>query len=173
MSTIQTDCGNLALFAIECEVFIPTDPDWIFGHFRFWLGGIAVGNWSDTTSLIGCINWLQEFTETPVNRYEPGLLSIPKEEIFHLLCDNVKWEHGEYQPYADTYGRFHINHLGMSAFDQYDILLVENQEQQRILWRKQENSTIYDVRLPANEMQKVAKLFLDWFMKDITNSLII
>lgn len=167
MSKTCTICGNPDSFAIECEVINVKDKDWVFGHFRFWLQGIAVGDWDDSVSLAACANWLQEFVDVPMDRYEPGLLSLPKSEVFDLLLDSVTWDGQEYKPYINIYGRFHIDHLGMSAFNRYDILLVEDQERQRVLWRQGEDPTIHEAYFPAGEIQKVAKVFVEWFRNQI------
>lgn len=159
--------GSKKLFAIECEIQLRTDT-WVFGNFCFWIFRKDVGNYEDFTSLNGCFGWLKHFIEDPRDRNEPGLMEMPPEEIFFLLYDSFMPEGLQYnsdnkEPFKDTFGRFYISHLGMSSFDRFDILLIENSFQQRVLWRDASNLIIHEAILPAGEIQRVSQEFCRWF----------
>jgi hypothetical protein len=53
----------------------------------------------------------------------------------------------------------------MSSFDRCDILLIEDEIQQRLLWRTADDLEIKEAFLPAGEMQRVAEDFYQWFKK--------
>lgn len=38
--------GTKDTLAIEAEAEEPVDPGWVFGHFRIWAEGRALGNWA-------------------------------------------------------------------------------------------------------------------------------
>lgn len=161
--------GNRNLFAIESEIESIVDS-WVFGYFRFWISQKVVGNYSDSTSLNGCFDWLKNFIENPLDRYEPGLINMPAEKVFYLLYDSFMPEGTQYspvnkEPFEYTFRRFYISHLGMSSFDRFDILLVENDNHQRILWRDAKDFIIYNTILPVGTIQQVAEEFCQWFVE--------
>jgi hypothetical protein len=158
--------GDKGLFAIECELTERLDG-WVFGHILFWLCGNAVGNWEDSTDLKGCLNWLKKYANEVCNRFEDALEGLSKESVFKLLHDSVMLTEGidikEKPKFDDIFSRFHISHLGMSSFEQFDILLIEQPNgEQRCLWRCAGNNDVQECYLPKEEMQRVAKLCCIW-----------
>jgi hypothetical protein len=155
--------GHQSQFAIEWEID-EVNPPWIIGHIRFWAHDQPIGNWDDFTSLNGCANWLCVFASEPENRFEPDLLSRSKEEIFHLLYASFMYDlamgsRGGEEPFEGTYRRFNISHLGMSSFDRYVVLLVEEPQRQRLVWQSSEDYLVKEAMLPSGEMQRVAQEF--------------
>lgn len=163
--------GDKKVFAIECEL-VERIGDWVFGHILFWFCGNAVGDWEDSTDIKGCLNWLRKFVNEACDRFEYDLNRIDKDHVFKLLYDSVIFtgdsEKKEKPVFDDIYSRFHISHLGMSSFEQYDILLVEQPNaEQRCLWRYAENNYVQECYLPKDEMQRVAKLCCIWLESEI------
>ena len=162
--------GNPARFAIEAEVEPATD-DWIFGRIRFWLFGVAVGDWTDSADLKGCVRWLRDFAEEPRDRYDARLTGLSNEAIFDLIYTPVMdGRRGiadpDEQPIPRAYSRFHITHLGMSSFDRYVLLLVKEADgRERCLWRGGGDEVIRDCWLWPNEMERVASDFCDQFAR--------
>lgn len=66
---------------------------------------------------------------------------------------------------SDIYRRYHISHLGMSSFDRIGLLLVEEPECQRVIWHETGDPTIYEVKLPVGEMQRIGEAFCQWFQE--------
>jgi Immunity protein 42 len=147
-------------FAIQLEVLDVIDG-WVFGSFVFWIADTIVGNPEDkTVDLQGCVNWLTDFINNPCNRFEPGLYSMDKEQIFLLLCSSVISTDQRTtlvkEQYENIFSRFHISHLGMSSFDKLNILLIENEAKEcRCIWQ-QDNQEIKDAFLKTGEFEKVA-----------------
>lgn len=163
--------GSLKSFAIECEIVEWVDTTWVFGHLRFWLGGSPIGDWEDWTSLKDCIAWFRDFIDNPENRFEPVLKDKPKEEIFRLLYNSVmNVQDPILPPFEQVYKRFHISHLGMSAFADYVVLLLlEEPHCQRVIWKKIAEPMIHEVVLPPGELQHVGEEFYQWFQEQETN----
>ncbi|WP_321532122.1 Imm42 family immunity protein [uncultured Desulfuromonas sp.] len=165
--------GDKSLFAIECEVTEQLD-EWDFGHIIFWFCNNAVGNWEDSTDLRGCLNWLNKFSSQVCNRFEDALEGLNKESVFKLLYDSVIFtgtsEIKEKPKFEDIFSRFHISHLGMSSFEQFDILLIEQQNgQQRCLWRHADSNEINECYLPKKEMQRVAMHCCIWLKENVNS----
>ena len=161
--------GDRSRFAIEAE------PDsfvegWILGHFRFWIDGKDVGDWDDAADLKGCLWWLKDFQRNPWDRFDASLVGLDPCHIFRLLYDTVMAPGGianpEEQPVPNAYPRFHLSHLGMSSFEQFDLLLVKDEAgRERLLWRKADSAVIHEFTFEPNEMEVVAGQFCDQFEK--------
>jgi hypothetical protein len=162
--------GDTNQFAIQCE-FTAEEKGWIFGRFRFVLRNKCCGDWNDETDLRGCASWLLDFVENPRNRYEPDLLTLPAIEVFDRTVKSVMGsapgEHRSTELYPNTFSRFHISHLGMSSFNCFTVILIEDQFQQRCLWRKVTSSEIHDCRFESGLMQSVARGFCQQLIKEI------
>jgi hypothetical protein len=163
--------GQPERFAIEAEPELPAG-DWIYGRFRFWLGGLPVGNWEDSADLKGCVSWLREFATVLRDRYEPRLWNLAPAEVFGLVFDPVMGPTGianpAKQPIPHAFSRFHISHLGMSSFDKFDLVLLKDEEgAERCLWRNAEAPGIHECRLSRNEMEDVAEKFCRRFELDV------
>lgn len=162
--------GNKKTFAIECEITEQID-DWVFGHFLFWLCDNSIGDREDSTDLKGCLMWLKDFLNTKRNRFEREIINIDKYTLFDLLYNSViptneKCEHEA--KFDDIFSRFHISHIGMSSFDNFDILLIELPHKiYRCLWRSVDNKEIKECYIPKNDMENITKICSDWLENEI------
>jgi hypothetical protein len=159
--------GRQERFAIEAEPQQQVDG-WLLGRFRFWLCGRPVGDWDDWADLRGCVRWLRDFASVPRDRYEPSLAAAPPEKVFRYLYDPVMGDGTSSTPFDDGFARFHISHIGMSSFEQFDMLLLHDAHGgERCLWRRAGTDAIEECRLWRSEMERVAKEFCDLFEKEI------
>jgi len=160
--------GRKERFAIEAEAEDRIDG-WVLGRFRFWLCGRPVGDWDDSADLKGCVRWLRDFASIPRNRHEAALAAAPAETVFRCAYDPVMADgRSSTSRVEDAFGRFHISHIGMSAFEQFDILLLYDEHGgERCLWRRAGSAAIEECRLWRNEMETVAKEFCDLFEKEM------
>ncbi len=164
--------GSKNSFAVQTEVTEKVD-DWVFGTFVFWLGNKLVGDLDDSSvDLKGCLNWIKDFLSRPKNRFEPGLYEMDKDQAFIQLCGSVILrDHQDaffaQEKYNDTFSRFHISHLGMSSFDNLNLLLVENEQGlQRVLWQ-QGDEEVDDAYLLKNELSSVLKKTEEFLVSEI------
>lgn len=162
--------GNKSRFAIACEIEYLIDNH-VLGRFQFWVEEKPIGDWDDLAYLLGCANGLYEFVKLPKNRFELELENKSKEEVFFLLFDSfmpAATEEDVEPPFEGTERRFHISYLGMSSFiDRFDVLLIETECEQRILWRDAKDQVMHEAILPANEIQAVAIEFCRWFASQV------
>lgn len=153
--------GDKALFAIEWHIETCVDA-WVFGHFRFWAKAQPIGNWEDSTSLGGVKNWMCAFAKEEGQRINVELFVLPLKEAFNILYDSVfvhTPKDGTEQREVSRLFRHYISHLGMSAFDTYDIFLIDGESHQRLIWRSANDPKLNEVVLPRGEMQKIALVF--------------
>ena len=94
--------------------------------------------------------------------------NLSESHIFRLLHDAVMAPGGianpEEEPVPNAYPRFHLSHLGMSSFEQFDLLLVKDEVgRERLLWRKADSPLIHELTFEPNEMEVVTGQFCDQF----------
>jgi hypothetical protein len=166
--------GEKNVIAIECEIE-DIISDQVFGRFQLWLTGYSVGNWDDKNVFLqGCYNWAKDFWENPQNRFEPTLFEKDGHEIFELLYDSVMASpnyKGPFlidPPYENIYSRFHLSHIGMSSFNRYDLLLVEDKDgRQRVLWRFADDGIIHESYFPPSTIQQLVVEYCAWFEQQV------
>ncbi|MDP3279190.1 MAG: Imm42 family immunity protein [Deltaproteobacteria bacterium] len=155
--------GNRERFAIEAEIEECIDG-FTLGHLRFWICGRAVGDWEDSVDLLGCLRWLKDFRDHPRKRFEPGLWHLPAGEVFRRVYDPVMAgaKSASESCVPDAYARFHISHLGMSSFNRFDLLLLEDEHgAERCLWREAATEDLHECYLKSFEMESVAGEFCE------------
>ncbi|WP_091242170.1 Imm42 family immunity protein [Aquimonas voraii] len=163
--------GDGGRFCVEYEI-AETVETWVFGKLCFIVDGSIVGDPGDrSVDLKGCLRWLEEFLAQPKARYEPGLFDMPKEQAFLRLGASVltSEDGGDFakEIYEDTYGRFHISHLGMSSFDSVVLLLAQDEKgRSRLIW-KDGAGGLHEAVLPAGEVERVLQSAADALRKSI------
>src|SRR5690606_19989607 len=120
-----------------------------------------------------CVNWLRDFVEAKQRRYEPGLFELSAREVFRLLTEGVLVfftpDEGVGEYYPNSLSRFHVSHLGMSAFDRTTIVLIENEiGEQRLVWTSPEE-TILEAILPPGLMQRVLSEAINCMEEEFSN----
>ncbi len=161
--------GDKSRFAIEAEPDSFVDG-WILGHFRFWIDGEQVGDWGDVADLKGCLWWLRDFQAVPRDRFDAKLVGLAPDTIFHLLYDAALGPRAisdpAMQPIPDAVPRFHLRRLGMSSFEQFDLLLIKDDlGRERLLWKAADSALIHEFTFEPNEMEVVAGQFCEQFEK--------
>lgn len=158
--------GDKQKFAVIVEIS-EILQGWLLGQFAFVFRGRLCGNWNDAADLRGCHSWMRDFAVSPTNRFEPGLMNLTPSEIVHDLVRPVMRSASDPavpEKYIDTYSRFHISHLGMSSFDRFRLVLIEDAKFQRCIWQDLSNEEIiYDDPFPRGHMQAVAGVFCKEF----------
>ena len=147
-----------------------------------WVAGHSVGDYSDSADLRGCLNWLIDSVSGADDRREPSLDDCSKEEVFRLIYETFvltipKGVHLlEYEPpeesdemvaarltYPDARNRFHLDHVGMSSFDQWSVILVARGDgAQRFIWKKSRDYKIFETILSEHCFEEVASKFIEW-----------
>jgi hypothetical protein len=149
--------GDKERVFIECVVeYVFEDRN--YGRFRLWANNRAIGNWDEITHLDGVVSWLK-YESLPLNsnRREDRLINKSIFEIFATIYDPVMDEKLTTMlplfSIEDSYGRFHISHIGLSSFNDFAVLLIESIATQRILWFSFLEAKFYDAVFPASVLQ--------------------
>ncbi|WP_155892089.1 hypothetical protein [Conexibacter woesei] len=155
--------GDPEVVAIEAELEEPIDPGRWFGHFRLVVQGEGIGDWDDLAMVRGIVAWWESFVAEPVERWEHRLDGLSPEEAFDVVYDDVFGDDADVT--LGAFGRYHINRLGMSAFDEVTLILFEPPgDEQWLLWRVQrgdpETWVVRHAVLPRGALQKVGAEFV-------------
>ncbi|WP_266160582.1 Imm42 family immunity protein [Dyella silvatica] len=151
--------GNKNKFAVHIDVKGIHDG-WVFGTYIFWVNGASIGDENDdSVDLKGCWNWMRDFVESSMNRYEPGLYEMDKVQAYIYLAASVLPREMSFgfaeEIYSDTYERFHVSHIGMSSFDRVTLLMLTNEQgMERLVWREGDGD-IQDAYLGAGQLESV------------------
>jgi len=160
-------CGSSDRFAVKWEVCRRFE-DQIFGKFALVIVGEEVGDYyDDGTYMIGCYHGIKEFMEIQKSRFEPGLFEMDKVLAYRNLVNPIYAENFGSEPmvevYKNTYGRFHVGYLGMTALDEYVLLLVQSQTgESRFIWKKWDGD-IQEAYVATGEVEAVFSEFLSVF----------
>ncbi len=158
---MHTVVGESDLLAIEFELEEPQDARWMFGRFRLRALGQVIGDADDVVTLRAVANWWHTFVATSVIRWDRQLEGLAAEEVFRILRDVVYGDIAD-DGLDNVFARYHINQLGMSAFDPYVVLLVEPPGQRQwLLWRREDSAdSVHEAWLPAGTLQAVGAEFV-------------
>ena len=156
--------GREGVVAIEAELEEPIDEQWVFGHFRLRFPHATLGDWDDVVTLRAvCSSW-QRFGEEDRPRWDERLRGLPLDEVYEVLRASA---YDDEQEIPGAYERFHVNSLGMSAFDPYIVLLIEPPgEGQRLIWRQTAGAhPVQEAWLPDRTLQQVGAEFVTGLRK--------
>jgi hypothetical protein len=165
--------GDRARFAIEAEPRQHHDRR-VLGGFRLWLFERAFGDWNDAADLLGCVGWLEDLATKPRQRLEPSLDLLSPEEVFRRIYDpamapDARWD-AEPEGVRNVYSRFNMSHIGMSAFDRVDVLLLHRADgTERCLCREMPSGQIFGYELEPREVENVAAAFAREFRRAVAS----
>jgi hypothetical protein len=159
--------GSKKLFSIEAKIK-SSQENWVFGSIRFWIDSKPIGNWDDITALNACYNWIQGFSFGKNDNKAEDLFNLPPIQAYELIMAELRGSPTNYGRNLDIKDpmSFDISVLGMSSFDNLDILMIKNEAGiEKCIW-KIGNGNVEQFLLPANEMERVASEFCAEFEKE-------
>ena len=156
--------GRQSTFVIEAEIddCIGT---WVFGRLRLWLCGELLGYWENAVVLHNCpesLSWLYQET---VNRYEPGIWSVPPADIFHLLHDlPMLGGLPDRGAVRDAYSRFVVSDVGIASLFGFRVLLLKDEGgAERCIWNECGKSEVHDCYLAPMAVEDTVREFCSRF----------
>ena len=155
--------GDKSKAAFEVTI-VEMVEGWIFGTFILWINNSSIGDKEDqSVDLKGCINWLRDLTQNPVNRFDEWLCTLPKNEVWeYVVTQTMQWPQSKSSLIPDAFTRFHVTHVGMSSFDNYTVVLIRGPGKDRCLWQLK-NEELHDEHIDQLAIEKSAKHLIDWF----------
>jgi hypothetical protein len=158
--------GSQKRFSVQAEVHKPAGR-YVFGQICFWAGSKQIGDYDQTVLLRPVADFLRATIRYQSKRSDPALSCLSPEQIL----DNIyKALYGDRQvgPQADSehararYSKFCICPNGCEAFDGELAVLMEQDTEERFIWRDFADRSVNEIRLGANEYEACVRAFLEW-----------
>lgn len=164
---MRTVVGDPNVAAIEVDIEEPRDDRWLLGQFRLHVLGEAIGDWDDIVTLRAVVAWWQAFAVEQVDRWDIRLEGLGAQEVFTKLRDAVYSKDAD-EGLVDVFARYHVNRLGMSAFDPFVVVLVEPPDRRQwLLWQRENGpDDVHEAWLPARTLQTLGAEFVAAIERD-------
>ena len=155
-------------FAIEVGDIadVPTEYG-IFIQFRFWIGGIPIGDWDDIIPIDPSIQYAEELCTTEVYRRERLFHAASAANVFNkVYYGYFKYDY-TINPIIvpDLKDRFHLDDIGLvSIYDKYGIVLVgcTNETERIIVKDLRSDIFLVDIQLPFGFVESALKDYVAW-----------
>lgn len=170
--------GDKGKIAIEYELEEPLTRH-LLGHICFWIKGIQIGDYDVIAPLgvtgVAC----EKIIRRAAWRRDQRLLMMDKFEVMRMLRAAVYPEEGEddQERIARELGIDHIEGADLSlslaaeltryflaphngeAFDDWYLVLVENELHDRLIWSQQPRGGVEDAFVPHGEFSRLCEIF--------------
>jgi len=169
------DFGNRTSFGITLELDENYGGSWLFGRFCYWIGGYAVGNYDDGTSLADLVVNMKYIIGDCGKRFCPPLLDMPTDRAFQIIrnsLDSTSDEIFRYVPQDFLPARFDVC-IPVDVFDSWKIFLVDGVNVSKLFFFDIDASQLSAVTLAvgkADDVFRAAYSYLDSFYESVVNS---
>jgi hypothetical protein len=148
-------CASKDRFAIESEITgeYPEHVSWVFGLVCFWMGGERIGNFTQALMLSVPVSGLDYLLDHRGKLDASELCNIPKEQVFHLIRTSLYNVNGEDKDMRELvrlenmYRRYVLCPGLCEAFDGDTVIVLECEDNVRIVWKAYESSATNEVHL--------------------------
>jgi hypothetical protein len=160
--------GQPCRFAVEVgdidREFSPTEP---FLAFRFWLGGVPLGDWEDRISLKASIAWARLFVSHSSERETSRFPEMSAYDMYlHVYRRFFDSDYAtEPQVSRNLRDLCHLDSIGMGAIeDKVGVIAVATKDNMErvIAVDLRSDHVLSDVRLPLGECDVVLRSYIEW-----------
>ncbi|HEX8171952.1 MAG TPA: Imm42 family immunity protein [Thermoanaerobaculia bacterium] len=146
--------GDTQTFAIEAELETRSGK-FELGHLRFWIGGVAVGDYDDTSDLAASRRWARTFLDASPRRTRADLDDASAAEVFralHMPEAAAAWDRDP----------FVLDDVGESSLrDRWSIVVVRRADgRDRMIVRDGRRNTITETTLPTGTCDTVLREYV-------------
>lgn len=159
--------GEVRSFAIESSDILKDVGPGPFVHLRFWVGGVAVGDWRAFVPLSASVEHANVFIENARYRRERVFArQTTAEEILLQVYDaffNSDYRQGAFFP--NLRDRFHLDEIGLASLqDQYGIVIVTTSgDLDRVIVRDVvQGAVVADVAITTGNAEAALVTFSAW-----------
>jgi hypothetical protein len=153
--------GEKGNFALEVSFTKSKDPQFV--SFRMWIDGLSVGDYEDLIYKRHLESQLVDLLSRKTNRESKYLFELPENLVFCELL--INFDCGNHIPLlrtSDPYarGRFSIEYIGLSAFENICMFLITTDDLSRLVWCHYDTRDLHDKIVPSKEFDSVVHEFL-------------
>jgi hypothetical protein len=162
--------GDAGAFAIEAE-FTEVDGKWTYGRLRFWLAGVPIGDFDDTSDLAGSARWGHTFLAASSRRTRADLDGAPSHEVFELLYGRFVVPihliaRPRDKPLAGFWDRdpFVLDEVGESSLrDDFGVVIIRQGDgSERLIAKRFDDERLLEARAPNGEVDRVIASYCAW-----------
>ena len=167
MNSASTIIGHKSRLAFESAIKAKSicGP---LGHFCLWGGGNRIGDFDDVVVLRGIQGQVEKSLSYSGVRMDESLADLSGKSVLDAVREGIFGEGGSIaEVIADDryYRRFHIGELGLSAFDDWEAVLLEVPTGVRFIWARAGGVNANEILLRREEYEGCAMKWLDWFQE--------
>jgi hypothetical protein len=159
--------GETSGFGIEAE-FLEVSGKWTFGHLRFWLQSVALGDFEDTSDLASSARGGRIFLAASAQRTRPDLDAEPAAAVFeHLYGRFMQSVHDPViKPWPGSWDRdpYLLDDVGESALrDDFAVVVTRGADgRDRMIAMCYEEEQLLEALLPAGTCDRVIDEYCSW-----------
>lgn len=162
--------GDVATFAVEAE-FVEVYEKWTYGRLRFWLNGVPVGDFDDTSDLATSARWGRTFLAASTRRTRAELDWMASDEVYELLYGRfVEPIHTTApKPWPGPWDRepYVLDEVGESALrDKFAVVVVRRGDgTDRILINCFDEDRLLVACVPQGDCDRTIESYCEWAEK--------
>jgi len=166
--------GDKEFFAIEFKIDSYVDK-YVFGFIKFWINGIAVGDFEELVTISITVSYLEQFLQQGgVNVYK-GSEKLNKDCLFYELHDVFiaditpplncrKFEQGYSLNIGEFREKYWLDEIGEDSFrDKISCVILHEPilDRERIVWKDLKEELVFEGFIPKGMFVAVVKTFLE------------
>jgi hypothetical protein len=158
--------GAKARFAVQGE--LPAERQaYAFGRICLWAGGFRIGDYEQTVIVTVPAEYFRQTLRERGNRHDPALDGRSAEEVLRVVHDALFGDPGDAPMRTlverrKRFAKFCICPNGSEAFDGDQMVLLEQQENARLIWRGHDETATQEIGLALGEYEGTIQSFLAW-----------
>lgn len=162
--------GDIATFAVEAE-FVELYGKRTYGRLRFWLNGVPVGDFDDTSDLATSARWGRTFLAASSRRTRAELGCMAADEVYELLYGRFVEPINTTapKPWPGPWDRdpYVLDEVGESSLrDKFSVLVVRRGDgADRILIKCFDEERLLEACLSQGACDRVIASYCEWVEK--------
>ncbi len=159
--------GSSSNFAIEAQ-FVEVYGKWTYGRLRFWVNGVALGDFDDTADLATSARWGRTFLTASPRRTRAELDHIPSQDVYELLygrfVEPVNSETSKPWPGPWNRDPYVLDEVGESSLkDKVAIVVVRKGDgSDRVLVNRFDEHQVFETCVPEGHCDCVFESYCTW-----------
>lgn len=164
--------GKQERFAIECEIYARGGSGQVLATMCFYAGGHRIGDKEQGTVLYGPASFFDLFLNIPTPRKLPGQETKSDTELLadaeSILYGDRTLSQEESAALTSLYEPCTLCPTGGESFDGEFVLLLEEGQGERLVWRDYETKQTVCLKLEKGECEAILTEFVTWASAEIS-----
>ena len=163
--------GSRENLAFESEIYA-VDERYVFGHFCMWARGARIGDFSDVIMLSALEAQLERSLLFSGRRFYPEFANLEPRRVVELLYQALYGKGGDTDSLAERYGPANLTELGISAFDNLLVFLVDRADAQWLMCTDPSVQDIFAAQFSHLTFDSLAREYLGSLKEQISSAVL-